>query len=209
MAPDSIKKTVRRIGVAGFMGAGKTAFARFLMQPDSMAVLINADVEAKQLMLGNEGIKKKLIDRFGTSVITDDAINFKRLGEIVFSNPDNLLALNALVHPPLLKRLKELVFSTSAPVTICDAALIPLWRIEPWFDLLIWVSAPFETRLGRLLKNAPLDRDALTTRMRAQQTLFRQPSTTFWETIENNDSLDSLKTAAAEYQALFNNKENE
>jgi len=185
--------TIQRIGIAGFMGAGKTTLTRLLSESGFAVAVINADAEAKHLMQRDPVIKNKLAHAFGPSIIPNATIDFKLLADAVFRNRNDLLSLNAIVHPALLTRLKELVFSEGAPLTLCDAALIPLWRIETWFDRVVWVRASFDTRLNRLSKKSSLARDNLVARMQIQQELFPEPENAPWKFVDNNATISELK----------------
>jgi dephospho-CoA kinase len=192
----------RRIGIAGFMGAGKTTFAKILSELLPRAKVINADRNAKRLMQTDTGIKKNILTAFGSPVVTEGVIDFKRLGAAVFNTRENILALNHIVHPLLLETLEEQVFSNDACV-ICDAALIPLWRIESWFDTLVWVRADFNVRLARLLKKSSLSPKALVCRMQIQQALFSEPTKAPWSVVENNGAIEELLSQTQSDRALL------
>ncbi len=178
------------------MGAGKSACAGFLSEAcgayfDTVSI-IDADMEAKRLMRADPSIKKKLADAFGTPFVHEGIIDFPKLGAFVFNNPKHLLALNRIVHPTLVAKLKELVFS-GAECSICDAALIPLWGVEAWFDATVWVRASFEKRYERLSDKSSIAREELVARMHLQQTLFEEPEAGPWAVIENDGTLDDLR----------------
>jgi dephospho-CoA kinase len=189
--------TTRRIGIAGFMGAGKTTYARFLSVEAPQSVLIDADREAKSLMQNSPVIQKDLAAAFGELVAVEGVIDFRRLGKLVFSSGENIRTLNRIVHPHLLAKLKEKVFSDAAPSIICDAALIPLWHIEAWFDTVTWVRAAFDKRLERLKGKTSLSHDEVESRMNLQQALFTEPDSAPWHIVENNGTIDDLKIRMA------------
>jgi dephospho-CoA kinase len=186
-----------RIGIAGFMGAGKSTCARFLSDAggtsSGTARIIDADAEAKRLMQSDEGIKNKLVETFGPSVISRNAMVFQALGEAAFSSAENLRTLNTIVHPALVKRLKERTFLNADARLIFDAALIPLWHIEKWFDVLIWIRASFEKRYERLKNKTGLPAETILTRMELQQALFEEPKQPPWNIIENHGTREELE----------------
>ena len=188
---------LRRIGISGFMGAGKTTCARLffdaLKRNEETVVLIDADAEAKMLMCGDKTIQKKLVESFGKSVIKGGEIAFSVLGSLAFSSMTKLLALNRIVHPLLLERLKKLIFSKESGCVLCDAALIPLWRIEEWFDALFWIKAPLEERYRRIMNKARITPEELTARMELQQSLFPEPQKAPWNILINEGSIEELR----------------
>jgi dephospho-CoA kinase len=203
----------RRICISGLMGAGKTTCAGLILNAlkdrCGKAVVIDADAEAKRLMQGNKAIQQRLAESFGESMISNGDIVFSALGRLAFSSMPKLLALNGIVHPPLLERLKELIFSKSNGCVICDAALIPLWQVEDWFDALMWVQSPFEQRRQRLLKKVPLTPEELTARMLLQQEIVPVPNQTPWIMIHNQGTLEELRPPVLSICAAITGQSNE
>ena len=144
----------RRIGIAGYMGAGKSACAARLSERLGLRV-IDADAEAKMLMKNDKNIKRKLLRAFGPSIVKDGVLSFTSLSKRVFSSVREMRQLNAIVHPPLLDKIHTLLFSPGQSA-ILDAALIPLWDIEGWFGRCLWVEAPASLRSRRLRKKTGL-----------------------------------------------------
>lgn len=194
---------ITRIGIAGFMGAGKTTCARFLSSTHQLSSrdipIIDADKEAKRFMQSTSSIKENLIGAFGPTVVKQGFISFPILGAIVFNSLKNLQTLNTIVHPSLVKKLKELVFSQPTPCVILDAALIPLWKIEEWFDLLIWVHASFKKRYERLRGKSALFHADLMRRIDLQQAIIDEPKGPPWKIISNEGTPDDLKLQIASF----------
>jgi dephospho-CoA kinase len=188
---------LRRIGISGLMGAGKTTcaglFASELQTAEGTVRLVDGDAEAKMIMRGNKEIQKKLTASFGKAVISDGEIDFSSLGSRAFAARSQLLILNKIVHPLLLERLRELIFSTDNGYVICDAALISLWHIEEWFDMLVWVRSSFEKRQERLIKKVKGPSDQLTMRMLLQQEMIPEPKQDPWKTIENQGTIEEMR----------------
>jgi dephospho-CoA kinase len=195
-----------KIGIAGYMGAGKSSCIKFLEMPSLLS--FNADQIAKSLMLQSSEIKQELIKTFGEKVCPDKTIDFASLGAIVFNSPPALKQLNAIVHPPLLRQLHHLMTNSYDPAirfVLLDAALIPLWNIEPWFDLLIWIDAPAVVRLNRIIERShgALTRTDVLKRMAEQETLFRKSSAYAWIDILNNGSGDDLKARCIQVKTML------
>ena len=80
------------IGLTGNIGCGKSTVAGMLR--DLGVAIIDADAVARQLR-NNDGVVRQQIEaRFGT-------LEAERLGEIVFTDPAALAALEAILHPPV------------------------------------------------------------------------------------------------------------
>lgn len=181
-----------KIALAGYMGSGKSTAAKILAEAG--AQIIDADLEAKILMQSDSEIKKKIFLAFGESVFREGAIAFDKLGSRVFRYLEEIRKLNSIVHPPLLERLCELFKGTCGTVVL-DAALIPLWKIESWFDQRIWISASFSTRLKLLmLKPGALPESDIMSRMKIQEKLFETPPEGSWRHVLNEDSIETLRS---------------
>jgi len=89
---------VLRIGLTGGIGSGKSEVARRLA--DRGAVLIDADVAAREVVVpGSPGLAR-IAEVFGAEVLRPDgSLNRERLGGIVFGDPGLRARLNEIVHP--------------------------------------------------------------------------------------------------------------
>jgi dephospho-CoA kinase len=186
----------KRIGIAGFMGSGKSTCARLLA--NETFEVVDADAVAKTLMVSDQTLQVRLADTFGGSVIEHDAISFRELGRIAFGSLSDLVKLNAIVHPALVRRLHDLVSGSDGAHCILDAALIPLWGIEQWFDMCLWIDASFDTRLQRLkAKYRDQDASTLRNRMRLQEEVVHIPQRLPWIRLENEGSVEDLAAVVA------------
>ena len=87
-----------RVGLTGGIGSGKSEVSRRLA--DHGAVLIDADVAAREVVVpGSPGLAQ-IAAAFGEGVLRPDgSLNRERLGEIVFGDPGLRAKLNEIVHP--------------------------------------------------------------------------------------------------------------
>lgn len=186
------------MGVAGFIGAGKSSVASILVEMLN-AQLLDCDLIAKELMESSSQIKQALHTEF--NVVTDGVINYAELGAIVFSNSAALHKLNAIVHPPLIVLLNDKISAVQSNVVL-DAALIPLWQDKIMLDLALWVDAEKELRISRLKKRNGYSREEALSRIDGQLKLLKEPSIdhVFWLKLDNNSEKDTLDI---ECQALF------
>lgn len=198
--------SIIRIGVAGYMGAGKSTGIHLLSKENTL--LIDADSQAKWLMENNQFIKNAIFMQFGNGVKENDEINFKKLGKIAFSSLAELQKLNEIVHPTLVAHLNSLIlkrtYENKIEQIILDAALIPLWHIENWFDYLLWVESPHEIRLNRLEKKylGKISVDELELRMKLQEALFAPPDTDKWTTIRNKGEIADMENCFKQLKLL-------
>jgi len=181
-----------RIGIAGYMGAGKSTCAHTFYSLNT--TIIDADTEAKLLMQSDSKLQTDLKEAFGESVAGGGKICFSALGRVAFSSVNTLLTLNKIVHPPLVKHLQPRVRNNENANCILDAALIPLLNIESWFDLCVWVDSPFEIRLERLkAKRAGMEEAELCRRMRLQEEIMPVPQNNRWIRLPDSECGQYIK----------------
>lgn len=181
------------IGIAGYMGSGKTICSKIISEKYGFK-LIDADLEAKKFMNEDKNIISKLVDAFGNEIIDKNKLCFKKLGQIVFNNLQSLRLLNSIVHPPLIEILKTKIFDKNNSKVILDASLIPLWQIEDWFNLRLWIKADVETRIKRILaKGSELVESEIRKRVIAQMELFKEPPEKMWTYLTNEGSLEEFE----------------
>lgn len=145
------------IGLTGNIASGKSSVGK-LLKENGLPV-IEADRIGWEILERKE-IIQEILDVFG-NILKDGKVDRKKLGNIVFSNKRKLKIFNALVHPPLLQKLKREIDKRSGKVIVVNAALIFEWEIEHWFDKIILVTSEKKKRIDRLLKNNLTRKEAI------------------------------------------------
>ena len=154
------------IGLTGGIGSGKTTIANEFL---SLGVPVYiADDEARKLMQSPEVINA-IRAVFGSAVFEKDVLNREKLAEIVFSNPEKLEQLNAIVHPAVKKHFDEwLLNHKDAPFVIYEAAILFESGGYKNCDLIISVTAPLETRIQRVIDRDNTTREQVLKRINMQ-----------------------------------------
>ncbi|MFF8957148.1 dephospho-CoA kinase [Streptomyces sp. NPDC014894] len=156
------------VGLTGGIGAGKSEVSRLLESYG--AVLIDADKIAREVVEpGTPGLAA-VVERFGDEILTTDgALDRPKLGSIVFSDPERLAALNAIVHPLVGARSQELERSAGADaVVVHDVPLLTENGLAGRYDLVVVVDATAATQLARLVERRGMTESEARARMDAQ-----------------------------------------
>jgi dephospho-CoA kinase len=189
----------RRTCIAGYSGSGKSTVAKLLAPLagiDAPALVIDADIEAKKFISRDGAIIRQLVAVFGPPVMENNEMNFAFLGKMVFNSIEQLLKYNAIVHPPFLPKLRNLLDGQGDQAVILDAALVPLWGIESWFDSCIWVHASFATRVLRVKsRSSSPDPFSVENRLCIQEEVMKEPVDEPWVRLENEGRLEELERA--------------
>ena len=138
------------VGLTGGIGAGKSSVARLLAQRG--AVVIDADALAREVVEpGTPGLVE-VVERFGDSVLQPDgSLDRKALAGKVFDHPDELAALNAIVHPRVAALFRErLADLPRDAIVVHDIPLLVETGAADRYDLVVVVEADERLRLERL-----------------------------------------------------------
>ncbi|MGW4030861.1 dephospho-CoA kinase [Streptomyces sp. NPDC004838] len=180
------------VGLTGGIGAGKSEVSRLLESYG--AVLVDADKIAREVVEpGTPGLAA-VVEAFGPGILAEDGtLDRPRLGSIVFAAPDRLAVLNAIVHPLVRARSRELADSAGADsVVVHDVPLLTENNLAGLYDLVVVVDATPETQLDRLVRLRNMSESEARARMAAQAT--REQRRAIADLIIDNDGpLDELE----------------
>ena len=162
-----------RVGLTGGIASGKSTVAGFLS--DYGAYVIDADQLVHRALELDSPTYTEIVNRFGSGILDDQRhIVRARLAELVFTQPVELQALNAIVHP-LVRTESERLFNEcartgSAKIVVFEAALLVETGSHRDYDSLIVVSCSKDAQLRRLHYRGMSETDALA-RINSQATL--------------------------------------
>jgi dephospho-CoA kinase len=167
------------IGLTGGIGSGKSTVAGFLAELG--AVIIDADKVWHEALKPDTKIWREVVAAFGTEIVKPNGeIDRKKLGEIVFGNPEALARLNKIVHPRIYSMVKTQIKQyrqKGVRVVVFEAPLlidVPLSLRAGEPSLLdevdeVWVTvAPESTVLRRLKEKSGMSEEQTLARIRSQ-----------------------------------------
>ena len=187
------------IGLTGGIGSGKSTVSQYLQELG--AVILDADKVGHEAYRPNTETWQELVAAFGRQILTpDDEIDRKKLGEIVFSNPESLAQLNQIVHPRMYQMMEtriEECRQQGVAVVVLEAAILLEAGWTPLVDE-VWVTVASEsTVVGRVKERTGLPEEQILARIRSQ--LSSEERAKQANVVVNNDSnLDELKTKVKE-----------
>lgn len=183
------------LGLSGGIGSGKSTVAKILT--DLGAVVIDADVIAREVLEPGQIGYENTILTFGDSVLTESgSIDRKKLAEQVFQNPVQLAKLEAIIHPAVIDRVTQIRESLPETSTVVyDTPLMFEKQLQSQFDKVLIVSADTELRRSRLLDRG-LELNDINARMANQATDDQRESIADF-VIQNNGSLAQLQEQVA------------
>jgi len=182
------------IGLTGGIGSGKSSVAQFLAELG--AVVLDTDELGHEALQPDTEAWREVVAVFGRQVLTSEGeVDRKKLGELVFANPEALLRLNRIVHPRIGKMVQaqlEQYRRQGVKVVVLEIPLL----VETGGTALVdevWVTVADEPAvLSRLEKRSGLSRQQSLARIRAQASNGERVQHAD-VVINNNGSLDELK----------------
>jgi dephospho-CoA kinase len=157
------------VGLTGGIGSGKSTVARLFA--DRGAIVVDADVLAREaIATGTPGFAR-VVERFGPDVVgADGDLDRTAIASIVFSDEAARRDLEAIVHPEVGRRLLEAVEAhrDRADVVVFDAPLIVEGGFGDGLDALVVVTAPREEQVARLIRDRAMPAEEAEARIDAQ-----------------------------------------
>ena len=158
------------IGLTGGIGTGKSLVSNILN--DLGATVVNADLLGHEAYLPGTAGFDMVVDAFGDQIVGEDGtVDRKRLGPIVFSSPQNMSKLNAIMHPLIRDMIQgqlEEYSSNGTDVVVVEAAVLIEAGWQDLFDEVWVVTSDKETVIERLKDRNSLSREDAIARIESQ-----------------------------------------
>ena len=137
------------IALTGGIGAGKSLVANYFFTLG--AQVIDADQLSRAAIERGSAGFDEVVAAFGDSILKDGDIDRRKLGEIVFSNPDKRRLLEGIIHPKVQQALADARKALGDnEILIYEIPLLVETNAASKFDLVITVEAPIADRIERL-----------------------------------------------------------
>ena len=193
------------IGLTGGIGSGKTTLATYLKSL-GIPVFI-ADDEAKKLIQSPE-VVAEIQTIFGTTIFENGVLNRQQLAAIVFSNPEKLSQLNAIIHPAVKKQFGFWLDQyQSEPFVVYEAAILFESGSYKNCDSIITITAPLEDRITRVMQRDNSTREQVLHRINTQWTDEQRIAKSDF-VIENSDA-QQAKNSIDEILKILKIQQNE
>ncbi len=189
-----------RVGLTGGVASGKSTVSALLA--DLGAVVIDADLLAREVVApGTDGLRE-IVDAFGPSVLTEGgALDRPAMGAIVFADEARRRRLEGIIHPRVRARAAEL--EAAAPhgaVVVHDIPLLTETGQAAGFDAVIVVDVPTEVQLDRMLRLRGVAEPDARARLAAQASREERRAIATY-VVANTGTLGDLRQRVAEVYA--------
>ena len=155
------------VGLTGGIGSGKSTVAKYMISK-GIPVYI-ADEEAKKIM-EDKSVKQRIQNIFTESILNENgSLNRKKIADLVFTFPDKLNELNAIVHPEVQNHFKKwLNDHKDYSFIVKEVAILFETGGNKQCDKVILITAPEELRVERAMKRDNLTKKDILVRINNQ-----------------------------------------
>lgn len=187
--------------LTGGIATGKSTVCSILKQKDFD--IIDADVIAKKSL---EESKIELKQIFGEEVFSGDAIDRKKLAEIIFSSQQQREKLNSLIHPKVRAEIKRQALEKEK-LELPYIIDIPLFFESGDYEcrMSIVVYTPKDIQLKRLASREGLSEIEAQKRVDAQMDIEEKKNKADW-IIDNSSSQEQLQKETDKFINFIRNE---
>ncbi len=158
------------LGITGSIASGKTTVA--LAFQDLGAVVVSADVLAREIVRPGSEVLARIAVHFGRRVIQEDgALNRTLVADLIFNDKRARNDLNAITHPAIaelaVQRLREAELG-GASLVIYDAPLLFEAGADRQVDKVLVVRVREDVQLARLMDRDGISRKQALARIASQ-----------------------------------------
>ena len=157
----------RIIGLTGGIATGKSTVSDYLATTYNLPVL-DADIYARVAVEIGSPVLDAIAHRYCDILLLDGALNRKKLGQIIFSNPQERQWLEQQIHPDVRDRFVTAIKKLSAQTVVL---VVPLLFEAGMTDLVteIWVVyCSHQQQLERLMQRNGLTLEQAQARINSQ-----------------------------------------
>jgi len=155
------------IGICGKSGCGKSTLANQIVKlTNNKARHLDIDKIGHSVLLLPE-VKEQLINSFGESIVEENLINRKRLGEIVFDSRNEMQKLSDITWKYMQIEIDELLSTNKDKIIILDWLLLSISKYFNMCDIKILLDIPYEVRKKRAMERDGISEDDFDLREKA------------------------------------------
>ena len=152
------------LGITGGSGCGKTTLLRLIQEAGGL--VLDCDAVYHNLLKTDKAMLSAIETRF-PGTVEDGILQRKKLGAIVFSDPDALADLNCITHAAVKAEVQRQLAANPGLAAI-DAIALFEGGLAELCDVTIAVTAPVEDRVRRLVARDGISEDYARSRIAAQ-----------------------------------------
>ena len=189
-----MKKVV--IGLTGGIGTGKSTVSQILKE--KKFPVIDLDIISHEVIKFPK-VVEKIVENFGKEVLEYNntgnwIVSREKLGRVIFGNREKRLILNSIMHPEILRIMREKILECKKENKIIFVEIQLLFEVqwEKEFDYILLVSAEKETQIKRILSRDNRSKEEALSIINSQMSLDEKKKRSDY-VIENDGNIQDLE----------------
>lgn len=180
---------MEKIGITGNIGSGKSFICK-IFEKNGIPVFYSDD-ETKELY-HNPTIKQLIINNFGSNIyLNDGSLNKKLLSQMIFNDENNLKFIESTLYPALFQRFNSWCEEQRTPFVLFESAILFEKNLTKRFDKIIFISAPENIRIQRVMARDKCSEEAVRERIKLQWSEeMKIPNADFVIIHDGNDDIE-------------------
>ena len=189
------------VGLTGGIGSGKTAASdRFASHG---ITVVDGDVVARQVVEPGTEALRKIIAKFGPGILqANGELDRASLREWVFSQPDDRLWLEALLHPLIGQEVIAQLNAASSPYAVLVSPLLVDAGQTALCDRVLVVDVPEQVQIERTCRRDD-NSEELVKQIIAAQTSREGRLAAATEVLDNTGTLEDLQRRVDELHERY------
>jgi dephospho-CoA kinase len=143
--------TLRKVAITGGVASGKSVVAQDLR--DLGAQVVDTDAIVHDLLTPRTSIGQRVIHLLGPDILEGGKLSRRKIAERVFKDPEQLYALEQILHPAVFQKMVEFYeqacSQNTARAFVVEVPLLFEAGWEDWFDWVLAVLADDATCRAR------------------------------------------------------------
>lgn len=194
-----------KVGLTGGLACGKSFVGEELARLGCL--LIQADDLGHEVLLPGGEAYDGVVREFGSEILTGAGeIDRKALAAKVFGAPERLAKLNALVHPPVVRREDALIADYAAGhpdgIAVVEAAILIETGSWKRFDRIILVTCSEEQQIERAMRRQGAVLEDVRARLGRQMPLDEKRKFAHFVIDTSGEKQETLRQTREVYDAL-------
>lgn len=155
------------IGICGKSGCGKSTLANQIIElTDNKSIHLDIDKVGHRVLLLPE-VQEELVSSFGESVVRENSVDRKKLGEIVFDSRNEMNKLSDITWKYMQIEINNFLNLHKDKIIILDWLLLSISKYFDMCDIKILLDIPYEIRKQRAMKRDNISEEAFDLREKA------------------------------------------
>ena len=194
-----------RVGLTGGLASGKSFVGKALS--DMGCHLIQADELGHDVLMPGREAYDTVVNEFGNGILDqDNFIDRRKLGSLVFHDPEKLAKLSSIVHPAVIRREQDMVAQIAASdphaIVVVEAAILVETGSHLTFDRLIVVVCTPEQQMERAMHRDAYSKEEVMERLSRQLPLDDKKRIAHYVIDTSGTKESTLEQTRAVYESL-------